>query len=37
MLCVLQIEESPTGRSLLQRNIKECVCVCVTECDQVQQ
>jgi hypothetical protein len=33
MLCDSHV--SATGRSLIQRSPTECVCVCVTECDQV--
>ena len=32
-----QVEVSATGRSLVQRSPTECVCMCVIECDQVQQ
>jgi len=32
-----QVEVSSMGRYLFQRSLTECVCVCVTECDQLQQ
>jgi hypothetical protein len=32
-----EVEVSATGRSLVQRSPIVCVCVCVTECDQVQK
>jgi len=35
MLCVVQVEVSVTGRSVVRMSPTECVCV--TECDQVQQ
>ena len=32
-----QVEFYTTGRCLVQSSPTECVCVCVTECDQVRQ
>jgi hypothetical protein len=35
--CVVLVEASATGRSLVQGSPTECVFVCVTLCAQVQQ
>jgi hypothetical protein len=35
-LCVVQVEVSATGRSLVQRSSTECG-VCIIECEQAQQ
>jgi hypothetical protein len=39
LLCVVQLEVSGSGRSVVQGSSSECVClcVCVIECDEVQQ
>ena len=36
IVCFL-VEVSATGRSFVQRDPTECVCVCVIECDQAQR